>query len=100
MAKVTCAVCNRQRDEAVCKAFRPSKAERAHLIKMGEKQPQEVYFYCRPCMRVLENPASAVELMRGVVHTYARALGAVNADEVADRFKNRLLAKTKTKPAS
>jgi hypothetical protein len=66
---------------------------------MGEA-PQAKYAYCRPCMRLMENPVTAVELMKGVVQVHARALGAVNADELAERFKNRLLAKSKIKPPS
>jgi len=100
MAKVSCAICNRKRDEQVCRAFKPTKAERANLIKLGETNPQEVYYYCRPCMRVVENPASAIELMRGVVRNYAQAFGVPNADGFADRYKARLLGKVKPKPVS
>lgn len=98
--KVNCAICNRPRDASACKAFTTTAEDRENLRKLGEKVPKAVYYYCRPCVRLMENPSTAIELMRGVVHGHARALGTVNADEVADRYKNRLLAKTKFKPPS
>ena len=95
--KVQCAICGRSRDEETCQIFVPTKEERRALQKMGET-PQARYAYCRPCMRMMENPVTALQLMKGVVQVHASALGAVNAEELAERFKNRLLAKTKIPP--
>lgn len=92
--RLECAICGRERDEASCQVFTPTKEERLALQRMGEI-PKDRYAYCRPCMRLMENPATAVALMKGVVQIHASAMGAVNAEELAVRFQNRLLAKTK-----
>ena len=69
-------------------------------MKKRGQTPQEHYYYCRPCFRLLENPATAVELMKGVVQAQAQALGAVNAEEAAEKFKARLLSRMNLKPSS
>jgi len=91
--KVTCAICARRRDESSCKAIPTTKADRAQLLKMGEKTPQVVYHYCRPCLRILENPATALDLLRGMMRIYAQAAGASNPDQIASKYKSQLAAK-------
>lgn len=97
--KVLCSICSRERKATVCKVFTTTPEEKATLKKMGQT-PQEHYYYCRPCFRILENPATAVELMKGVVQAQAQALGAGNAEQAAEKFKARLLARMKMKPVS
>ena len=97
--KIKCAICNRERDRKSCRIFVPTPQEKNTLKKMGEN-PQAEYGYCRPCVRLMQDPRTAADVMKGVMQMYARAFGAVNPDEVAERFKNRLLSKTPMKPVS
>jgi hypothetical protein len=97
--KVKCAICERERSDTACKVFVLTASEKEGLRKMGVTPPARQY-YCRPCFRILENPASAVELMKGVLQAQAQALGASNAEEAANKFKAKLLARMHLKPTS
>jgi len=92
--KVTCEICKREREEETCEVFTLTAEERQILLKQGET-PQERYVYCRPCMRLLKDPVTALQLIKGVVQVQATAMGAVNAEAVAEKFANKLLAKSK-----
>lgn len=88
--KVRCAVCVRLRDEENCEGFKPTEREKLLLLKSGAKSIQPIYYYCRPCMRILRDPEAGKQILGGVVQSYARAMGAVNSEEFAERFKERL----------
>lgn len=98
--KVKCAICERERSDTACEVFVLTTAEKESLRKMSAVPPPDRQYYCRPCFRILENPASAVELMKGVLQAQAQALGASNAEEAANKFKAKLLARMHLKSTS
>lgn len=93
--KVPCSVCQRPKSIADCESITITEEERQSLVRMGEPEPPSIFYYCRPCFRLLNDRSSASALMRGVVRSYAKSVGASNADDLADRFKDRLTAKSK-----
>lgn len=100
--KLHCAVCNRERDETVMTIFTPSPDEKKALKKMGEAKPLDRYAYCKACTRILSNPLTAIQLMKGVIQIQARSVGVPgsSAEALAEKYGNKVLAVTPTKPRS
>lgn len=92
-AKVKCSVCGHVRDKDACHEIIPTVEEVAALTRMGDETPGATRYFCRPCKRLFESKASAQALMRGVVRSFAKSVGAGNADEVADSFQKALNSK-------
>jgi len=95
--KLKCCVCGREREENTMKVFSPTQEEKDSLKKMGEKNLLERYAYCRPCVRILSEPKTAVALMSGVLQFQARAIGvsSASAEAIAERFGSKALKLTK-----
>jgi hypothetical protein len=100
--KRTCSVCGRKRDEKTMRVFATTPSERETLRKMGEASPGDSYAFCRSCIGVLSNPATAIPLMKGVIQFQARASGVSthSAEQIADRFGKRIMSITPAKPRS
>jgi biotin synthase-related radical SAM superfamily protein len=100
--KRACAVCGRKRDESTMKVFATSTLERATLRKLGESTPEDSYAFCRSCVGILSNPATAIPLMKGIIQFQARAAGVTphNAERIAERFGKRVMDITPSKPRS
>jgi hypothetical protein len=84
------------------KVFRVPEAERESLKKMGVEKPSDLYAYCRSCFKLMENRATAIQLMRGTLISQMRAAGVsiTVAESQADKFCNKLLSATPETPSS
>lgn len=91
---VNCVVCRRSRARAEAEILVLTDIEKAQLKKAGRDAPEEIA-YCRPCFRLMNDQRSAVDLMTGTFAARLRAVGVANADQLAEQFKKRLLAKSK-----
>jgi len=58
----------------------------------GEPVP-DVYVYCKPCYRLLQQPLSGAELLKGTLLESLRESGVPNAEEVANEYFKLLLSK-------
>jgi hypothetical protein len=82
-----------------------TKGERKeqHIIELTEaertllSESRTEYVYCRPCWKVLSNPATAPALMSGIARHQLRQAGVDNADQLADKFRHDLEARTATR---
>lgn len=88
-------------DCIVCGA--PGKRESQHIIVLTEAErillaeSQEEYVYCQPCWRILSDPATAPALMSGIARHRLRQSGVDNADQLAEKFRQDLMARALTR---
>jgi len=96
MPSLTCAVCRQPRDETTMLIIEPTEQEKATMKRMGEDAPLAKYAYCRPCVRLLSTPMTAVALMKGVAILQARGRGTdlETAEKTAGQFVNKVISKT------
>lgn len=94
MADLKCVVCDRKRSREDAVVLTLTEAEKASLRAAGKSAPDEIA-YCRPCDRLMRDQGTALDLMKGMMVMRLRALGVNNADKLAEKFKNQLLAKSK-----
>jgi len=57
--------------------------------------PLEEYPYCKTCWKVMQNPATATDLMRGIAYAHLQASGVLTASQLADQYKQALLSQTR-----
>lgn len=98
--KVACHICSREREQTDSVMFTTTPEEKAYHKKMTGQTLSDRIGYCKPCYRLMENPVTAVQMMRGVVEVQLRAAGSPNASQVAERFEKNLLARMKLKQPS
>lgn len=91
--KVKCNVCGHFRDKETCHELVPTPEEVEALTRMGDETPTATRYFCRPCHRLFQSRDTAQSLMRGVVRSYAKSVGAPNPDELADTYQKALNAK-------
>lgn len=94
-----CCVCNRNRPRPDCEVVVLTEQEKEAVQKMGQT-PEEEYVYCRPCFRILSNPETGAQLIKGVLQVQLRQSGVANAEQLANRYYDFLIAKAKKKKAS
>lgn len=94
MERVKCIVCGRERARSEAEIMVLTEQEKAQIRKVGQT-PQEEVAYCRPCHRIMTDPQSALDLIKGTLILRLRAAGVQNAEQVAEKYRVALLAKTK-----
>jgi hypothetical protein len=94
MENLKCVVCGRKRSREDAVVLTLTEAEKASLRTAEKSAPDEIV-YCRPCDRLMNDQRTALDLMKGMMVLRLRALGVNNADKIAEKFKNQLLAKSK-----
>lgn len=94
--KLICCVCNRSKEESDGQTYILTEAEKASLVKGGHT-PKDQYFYCRPCFRMISDPATAAQLIKGVVQVSLTAQGNPKAEEIANRYYQFYLRNGKRK---
>ena len=92
---VECQICGRMKSRKTSQVYETTEEERAALRRMGDANPSREVAYCRPCFRILSDPERSADLMKGVIEQRLRALGVPNAEHLALKFKDSLLAKVK-----
>jgi len=72
--------------------FETTPAEREAMKKMGEEDPKSKYFYCKPCIKVLSNPNTAVPFMSGMMQVFARSTGvsSTRSEALAKKYEAKL----------
>jgi len=95
MAKLECAICGHAKEAEKMRVFETTDAERAQLKRMGEAEPKKQYAYCRQCVTIMSNPATATSYMKGLAQLRAQSQGVTPdaAEKAASEFANRLLQK-------
>lgn len=93
-----CGLCGAERPRGSCHIIAPTDAEKQQIRVMGQ-EPEKEYIYCKPCWRTLSNPVSGPAVMKGLVQSRLRQLGVGNADKIAERYHDRLVAKIKPRPS-
>jgi Fe-S-cluster containining protein len=94
--KTTCDLCRRPKEG--CETFTLTESEREAVRRMGETNTPASYNYCRPCLRLLRDPASADRFLRGVLEHSLRRAGASDPTGRAKRFVDALRAKAQGTP--
>lgn len=90
MGIVKCA-CGYDKDRETCKSIALTAAEKKQLIEQG-RDPQDEYFYCPPCLRILQDPEQGPLFMRGTYERQLRDLGvpSIRAKALADKYYRKL----------
>ena len=84
--KVKCLICSGERNRTACQVIKLTPAEKA-----ATQNPLDEYVYCNPCWKIMKNPATASDLMSGIMLMHLQRLGVSNAKELADKYKAGLL---------
>jgi len=84
-----CLICSKDCTENQAHIIKLTAQEREFLLKSGSK-PLEQYTYCKPCWRILSDPATAPDFISGLVHLNLRKIGVSNAKDLAERYKHWL----------
>lgn len=92
--KKPCGVCGVQFSLDLMHAVELNPQERAFAISQGHTET--AFYYCRPCWRVMQNPAQALQVMRAVAVQTFRQQGARNPEDLADRWIKKFQEQTKT----
>jgi hypothetical protein len=97
MAKLSCAICNREREESLMQVFYPTDEEKAAMVKLGEEKPLDRYGYCKGCIQTLKNPTTGLTFMRGMIQHHARSQGVTPeaAERAIDKFVGRVLERSR-----
>ena len=97
MSSVQCAVCQRPKVRNSCEIIRLTREEKESIRKLGGTPPDE-YFYCKPCWRIITDRQKGADLQKGIIQVGLQRIGVSNAEEVADKYRKKLLDITPTKP--
>ena len=101
--KYSCAVCNREREATQVDVFKVESSEAASLSRMnpGGEVPKEVAV-CKVCARLMQNKATALQVIRGTLVSGFRAAGVPlsRAEAAADLFCKKLSDRSNTTPVS
>ena len=92
--ELRCGICGASRPRGSCHIITLSDEERATL---GTTRRECVY--CKPCWRTLSDPAGGTAYTKGMLTMWLRQLGVGNAEELAERYTNRLIAARKQPPS-
>jgi len=91
---IKCTICGRTRERSDAEIITLKPEELAEFERLGQKVPTE-FAYCKPCRRLMSDPNAAPQFMKGLAQVRLQQLGAVNAEQVAEKFKNTLISKMK-----
>ena len=69
------------------------------MASTGEPPPEK-YTYCKPCHRILQNPLSGAELIKGTLAATLKANGVPNAEKVAEQYFRFLIKRAAPEPLS
>lgn len=95
MAEVLhCGLCGTGRPRGSCHVIAITPEERQQIRQMGQ-QPMNEYIYCKPCWRILSDPATGPSVIKGLVQARLRQLGVEDAETIAERYYNRLVGRLK-----
>lgn len=85
MASRVCCVCQQEREGG--EVFILTDEERSAI---GPEAPEELY-YCRPCLRVMQDRQGGAELLKGLYEMNLREAGVADPQRFAERFHATLL---------
>lgn len=93
--KVVCAVCNGEFEARQCEHLPLDAADRAAIQRAEGVAPQALYC-CKPCWRLLKDPAAASQLMKGVFQQSLQLAGVPSheAEKQAERYHAELVKRT------
>lgn len=96
MSKVKCALCEQTKDEGSCEVLTLTDAEKAAIPNAPDQ-----YVYCRPCWKVLNDPANGSALLKGLVQAKLRTIGVSGdrAEAAALDFQKKLLSRSTRRPS-
>jgi hypothetical protein len=95
----TCCVCNRDWPEDKCRTLTLTDTEKSYIRTSVGQDPPETFLYCNPCWRVLSDRLMGAQFIKGTLQVQMQARGVGNAEELSQRYFDRLLALT-SKPKS
>lgn len=94
-----CCLCRRDRPESALRHICLTAEERAFTLAQQGVETTDLW-YCRPCYQVLSDREQGAALIRGTLLVNLRAAGVPNAEKVAQKVYERLLAKATKTPVS
>jgi hypothetical protein len=92
-----CGVCSRDVAEGQGEVLTLSDEEKAYARRFGQ-DPPDTYVYCKPCFKVISDPESSAQLASGTLLARLRASGVANAEKIAKRYYEELVARAKPRP--
>ncbi len=92
-------MCGTFRSPDECHVLTLTDEEKQQIRDRGQK-PSDQVVYCRPCHRLMSNPATAQDLMAGMLLIRLKSAGVTNAAAMAQGFKKKLAEKTQAKRKS
>jgi hypothetical protein len=85
-------MCGYAKDKSDCKGIKLTAQEKKMLLDQGQ-EPQDEYFYCAPCLRLLNDPKQGPQFMRGLFEQQLRQSGVPGgqATKLADKYYSKLI---------
>lgn len=86
-----CCVCKRDWPDSKGRTLVLTDAEKQHMESLGIEAP-DTFLYCGPCWRVLSDKMLGAQFIKGSLQMQLRAQGVPNAEELGQRYMEKLLA--------
>lgn len=99
--RLMCGICGRPVVATKAVILKLTVEERQAFQTSTQDPPSECV-YCRPCHRVLSDPATGLSAIKGIVQLRLRQLGVENSEAFATQFQQKLAgltAKNQKKPS-
>ncbi len=98
-AKAYCGVCKRERERQKMHTITPTESDREAIRKLGV-EPQDEYIYCRPCWQIMCDRERGAQLLKGMVQTRLRSLGATNSEKSGQKVYDLVTSRASKKLVS
>lgn len=96
-----CCVCDRKNLlDSELKTIVLSDLERQFAVANSGKEAPLKYTYCKPCLRLLQNPVTGAQMLRGSLEANLRDQGIPEPEKLADKYFKALIKRTPAKPPS